>query len=1057
MPKGTRLPALSKLSRPRLFGAVARERLFERLDAARDLYPGICVVGPPGGGKTTLIASWLEVRRRGGIWYQVDAGDADPATFFHYLGQAALPHARRGQRPLPALTPEYLPDVHGFSRRFFRELFARLPPKSILVLDNYQEVDADNVLHGLVAAAVDEVPPGSHLIVVSRADPPACYARLKANRSVTTFDWDDLRLTLDEALAIGHLQHAADDATLRTFHERCDGWAAGLILMLAERGAVADTAVSAGAAPEAVFDYFAGTLFDRAPADLRHMLLSVAFLPYVRTGWAAEVSGDPGAGAMLEQLYRRHFFTQRRPEADGSYQFHALFQGFLKSRARRHFTEEQYDALLLGNARLLRAAGEVEAAFDLDCMRGHWEAAAALLEDEAERMIGAGRWQTFAQCVLRLPGRHVDDNPWLSYWLGVALTPVDQEEARRRLEAAYHRFRHAGHRIGQALSIAGILNAMALLLQDMARTNPWIERLTVLLDAGIEYRSVDEELRIASALLTPCLQACPGHPRLRRTATEVLCLIEHCTDHDLAAWAAIGILGAGHVCGEFELADRVVALVMPRVGHPRVAPATAARFFGGVGYYTYFKNDFAGALAAYEASDAIAVANGLVESAFLVGTWRGYCEWRAGRLDALDATVRALERSPFVTRAHYEALFLLLEAEWSVSRGLLQEAIRLCTLAVEKVEAAGVLYGAVTFRGVLLDWLLRLPDIENARRHLDALERNVAASASGHVYGPMLLAHRFYFHHRLVRDPVKARTCAEAALALARQCRILVCLRWAETAMPHLCAYAIEHGIHADYARQLIDAYDLRPPAGDLEHWPWPVRVRMLGPFAWTVRDRQVPPSRKAPRRLLQLLQALVAFGGTGVPARQLVDVLWPDEEGDCGAHALQVALTRLRKLIGDTEAVLVQDGCVSLDPNRCWVDALVFDRMSASADPSIEAAERACSLYGGEFLAADDAPWLVPTRERLRARYVALVERIGAHHEAESSWDRAASWYQRGIDADPLVEAFHQGVIRCYACTGRRAEAISAYRRLRQTLSVVLGIPPSAASQALYETLRAC
>lgn len=140
MPRRRRSPALSKLSRPRLFGAVARERLFARLDEARESHPGICVVGPPGAGKTTLVASWLEASKRGGIWYQIDAGDSDQATFFHYLGLAAQPYARRGQRALPALTPEYLPDVAGFSRRFFRELFSRLPPKFVVVLDNYQDI-----------------------------------------------------------------------------------------------------------------------------------------------------------------------------------------------------------------------------------------------------------------------------------------------------------------------------------------------------------------------------------------------------------------------------------------------------------------------------------------------------------------------------------------------------------------------------------------------------------------------------------------------------------------------------------------------------------------------------------------------------------------------------------------------------------------------------------------------------------------------------------------------------------------------------------------------------
>jgi hypothetical protein len=172
---------------------VARERLFALLDEAREHKPAICVVGPPGAGKTTLVASWLDARGIKGIWYQVDPGDADLATFFYYLGEAAKPFARKGLRPLPLLTPEYLHDVEGFSRRFFRELFSRLPEGATLVLDNYQEVAPEQLFHQFIANAVDEVPAGMTLVAVSRRDPPDCYARLIANENVAFVDWEALK------------------------------------------------------------------------------------------------------------------------------------------------------------------------------------------------------------------------------------------------------------------------------------------------------------------------------------------------------------------------------------------------------------------------------------------------------------------------------------------------------------------------------------------------------------------------------------------------------------------------------------------------------------------------------------------------------------------------------------------------------------------------------------------------------------------------------------------------------------------------------------------------
>jgi ATP/maltotriose-dependent transcriptional regulator MalT len=62
------VPGLAKLTRPRLFGAIARARLFDFLDQERERR-AICVVGPPGAGKTTLVASYLDSHELPGIWY----------------------------------------------------------------------------------------------------------------------------------------------------------------------------------------------------------------------------------------------------------------------------------------------------------------------------------------------------------------------------------------------------------------------------------------------------------------------------------------------------------------------------------------------------------------------------------------------------------------------------------------------------------------------------------------------------------------------------------------------------------------------------------------------------------------------------------------------------------------------------------------------------------------------------------------------------------------------------------------------------------------------------
>ena len=109
--------ALAKTTRPTLAVTVARPRLFRRLDRTGQR-PVTWVWGPPGAGKTTLVASYLAARRRKALWYQVDSGDGDVATFFYYLGQAAP----RRKHALPLLAPEYRLGLAIFARRFFREL-----------------------------------------------------------------------------------------------------------------------------------------------------------------------------------------------------------------------------------------------------------------------------------------------------------------------------------------------------------------------------------------------------------------------------------------------------------------------------------------------------------------------------------------------------------------------------------------------------------------------------------------------------------------------------------------------------------------------------------------------------------------------------------------------------------------------------------------------------------------------------------------------------------------------------------------------------------------------
>jgi LuxR family maltose regulon positive regulatory protein len=126
---------VAKVTRPVPAGYFPRPRLFRLLDKSRKV-PMLWIMGPPGSGKTALVSSYIEFRRLPCLWYKVDDADTDIGTFFYYLGLAAGKAAPRKKKPLPLLTPDRLPGLSVFAKKYFEALSARLPVPCLLVLDD---------------------------------------------------------------------------------------------------------------------------------------------------------------------------------------------------------------------------------------------------------------------------------------------------------------------------------------------------------------------------------------------------------------------------------------------------------------------------------------------------------------------------------------------------------------------------------------------------------------------------------------------------------------------------------------------------------------------------------------------------------------------------------------------------------------------------------------------------------------------------------------------------------------------------------------------------------
>jgi ATP/maltotriose-dependent transcriptional regulator MalT len=290
------------------------------------------------------------------------------------------------------------------------------------------------------AQGLEEMPEGIRLIIVSRTDPPPEFARLVASRRIARIDDAELRCNAEEAEAILGNQHL-EAKQLQRIQRQSEGWVAALVLLrehLSRRGTTLDESLGEG--KDAIFQYFAGEIFNRAKTENRRMLVLTAIPPSITPSEAVALTGSEEAPRLLEYLYRRHLFVDRRRGVQTSYHFHALFREFLLEEASRSLSEGERRATGARAAALLAARGQVSDALALYREAAEWEPMRALIRSHALDWARQGRAQALSDWIEALPAAMRESDPWLEYWFGRAWIFVSRSEAGRRSIARTRRF-----------------------------------------------------------------------------------------------------------------------------------------------------------------------------------------------------------------------------------------------------------------------------------------------------------------------------------------------------------------------------------------------------------------------------------------------------------------------------------------------------------------------------------------------------------------------------------------------------------------------------------------
>jgi DNA-binding SARP family transcriptional activator len=241
--------------------------------------------------------------------------------------------------------------------------------------------------------------------------------------------------------------------------------------------------------------------------------------------------------------------------------------------------------------------------------------------------------------------------------------------------------------------------------------------------------------------------------------------------------------------------------------------------------------------------------------------------------------------------------------------------------------------------------------------------------------------------------------------------------------------------------------------------------VLTLGRFQIELDGTPLAFRGKVARKPLELLQFLVASGGNEVSATNVMYALWRDLEGDKAKAAFNVALHRLRKLLGNTEAVVLELGRASLNSKLVWVDCHAFEHLvDSSTAPSIQLApaaelnaQRALAMYDGHFLhGTADESWQMVYRSRLAGKFKRTAIQLASHGVANGHLRGARLLLERALELDPLAEDLARELMRLLIDAGEHAAALNVFEQCRCAIERKLHAQPAKATLELVQRIRA-
>jgi ATP/maltotriose-dependent transcriptional regulator MalT/DNA-binding SARP family transcriptional activator len=1087
-----------------------RQRIDTLLTNAEN-FPLTIIVAPAGSGKTTALASLIERKNWIVAWCRMSNADS-PLSLVRHIAAAFREIVPDIVQQTQAAIDQATEPVHTYLDMLFGDLARILDRDAILILDDYHYADRRPDLRELIEYVISVQPGHLRLVLSTREEPLLSSLPVSRARSeVLQLQQSDLAFTVEEAYALLDLHDLPPAIDAASLTEISRGWPLAVQMLVGEiarqhrlsntsteqHDVLSDSAVGRDVTPHAqpvnfkkllplLDEYFTQQVFDDQPPDVQQFLLRTAGLRWFDPGvYPVMLQELDNATTLESEVQRRCLFLETAPNGRQTYQ--PIFGAFLERLARQKLEDRQ--ALHRRAAEHYHAQGDYEGEIYHLLVVGEQLQAARILEQKAGEWISQGHTATVLTWLERLPESCRQRPALLEAHAAVRRSMGAFELALSLYQQAEEGFRRMNDLEGQVR----VLRGLAGVYLDTVQPAPAV----TLLKRAIKMLPKDRYNERAEILR---LQA---ENWANRGRADVALRLETCA-RDLDQKARESLLPSPQPQTYSPVpisTPLLLSRLMLRSGRLNEALRQLEADLG-LSSPLSAQEQSSSVLAHREPSLLLAFVYTLLgkDARALAAARRGLLESQQGSSLLTEAIAymrvahayqvvlpldeaaairhyqRALEmvESVGVSRTKVEvfmglALLYGHNGDLASAESFAQEAIQIAEDSGDEWIAALVWVALGGAAVVVADarapgWLekahqrfLRGGDsygqaVVSLWRALWYLHEGDTEQMQGHVARLLQLA-RTHGYDGLLTAPT---------LLGPRDLAMLIPLLLHGRTLPE----------HANFAQQLLRQAFPSVASDEMVddyHPGYTLRIQMLGNFRVWRGIREVQGREWQREKARQLLQLLLTYRGQWLQREQICSWLWPDSDLDAAERQFKVTLNALNAALEPLRPprtmpffVRRQGLAYSFAPSYgCWIDVDEFELRTTSMvqndeDFLLRNSQIAVNLYKGDYLAESlyDS-WTLEERERLMARYLATATTLAEKLLERGDVQQPVQLCERVLRRDRCYEEAYQVLMRVYAQSGSRSQALRTYSRCTQALQDELAIDPLPETTDLYERIK--